>query len=90
MFPYLNMLRGVRHAKGLVYMGKVGATLDIISVGETSMKDLGDVLYVPELVFGIISVPQLDKTDCTIVFCENKATVYNTLREIILIATLID
>ena len=90
MTPYMSMLRGVRRAEGLVHLGKDGMTLDIVGMGGTSMLDLGDVLYVPELTFAIISVPTLDKQQCSILFENQKATVYNSIYCVILTATLVD
>jgi hypothetical protein len=61
MFPCDSLLHEKSIVSGWVSLGDNTKRIKICGVGKTTFDFLGPVLHVPELSFGLISIPQLDK-----------------------------
>ena len=88
MMPYKDLiLNGFKDAGGKVMLGN-SKTLNIRGIGNSSIKQLNNVLWVPSLNIGLISISMLDKQGCKTDFNNGKCIVYNNAQLIILRATL--
>lgn len=87
MLPYSMMLINTRSAQGEVIMGDENSRLPIEGMGDTNISYISDVLYVPDLTVGVISVSAFDKKQCTTVFSDGVGIVYDCDGSIILTST---
>ena len=88
MLPYrLAIVRDYKDAGGWVMLGNEDK-LKIYGIGGNRIQLLQDVLYVPGLTLGLISMAVLEKNGYIIDFSKGKCTVYNKAKSILLRATL--
>jgi hypothetical protein len=88
MLPYRSaIVRDYKDAGGSVMLGN-NTKLKIYGIGGTRIQMLQDVLYVPGLTLGLISIAVLDKNGYIIDFSKGICTVYNQAKSILLRATL--
>jgi hypothetical protein len=64
MFPNADLLFDISSVTGWVSLGDSSKKCKIVGVGLTAIDVLGEVYYVPDISFGLISIPTLDKVGC--------------------------
>src|SRR6185503_10734739 len=72
MLPDLSLLHSVHSVEGTVSLGNKEITLRIVGAGDTNLPLLGRTLLVPDLSYGLISIPSLDKIGCQSIFGNGK------------------
>lgn len=68
-----------------VGLGDTSVKLDVAGIGGTNL--LNEVLHVPRLSFGLISIGKLDRDGCVTVFKEGRVTVFDSEGETLLTGT---
>ena len=63
MFPCDSLFLEMSIVSGWVSLGDNTKRIKICEVGSTTLVILGLVLHVPDLSFGLISIPTLDKVE---------------------------
>jgi len=90
MTPSKCLIRNINNAvNGSVSLGDVSKKLLIAGAGYTAMPILGLVYLVPELSFGLISIPTLDKAGCRTVFNQGRVYVFNSNSNLLFTGTLV-
>lgn len=87
MLPEKTWFTELVEASGRVKLGN-NTLIPINGIGDTTL--LNDVLYVPDLYCGLISIGKLDKAHYTIVIYKERLLVYNRKGEMKVSATLIN
>jgi hypothetical protein len=85
MSPLRRCLREYIPREGKVSLGDSTVQIDILGVGNTTLVD--DVLHVPQLSFGLISISKLDDDNYISVFRNAVVRVYNAIGDLILTGT---
>ena len=73
---------------GSVSLGDISKKLNIVSAGYTTIPILGLVYLVPQLSFGLISIPTLDKVGCSAMFNSGRVFIFNEKGHLLLTGTL--
>jgi hypothetical protein len=87
MTPYVKCLVDCHTISGNVYLGN-NKPLVITGSGDTRISILNNMLLVPELVFGLISIPKLDEYGCITVIDSGKITVSDVNGDVVLTGNL--
>ena len=87
MTPNEHCLIDFQTISGFVYLGN-NNKLEIIGTGDTNISVINNILLVPELVFGLISIPKLDEYGCVTVIDSGKVIVRNSDGDVVLTGTL--
>lgn len=90
MFPCKELFLTLRSTRGNVSLGDKTKQIEIIGVGNTRLNCIDNALYVPQLRFGIISIPQLDLGGCKTNIENGIMEVRNKYGSVILTGTLVD
>jgi transposase InsO family protein len=85
MLPVSAAMTNYRNASGVVTLGGKFVTLDITGRGDTPL--LKDVLHVPQLSYGLISIGQCDSCNWITIFKEGRVVVYDYLGKVVLTGT---
>lgn len=85
MLPCDALFKGhIEPVQGKVLLGDTRYQLESVGYGYTNLDVLGEVLYVPSLTFGLISVSALDRAGLTTEFKDGRVWIYNAQGEILL------
>ena len=90
MVPWRWLFTSIREAvQGKVVLGSKSYSLRIEGVGKTGLTCLNNVLWVPELSMGLLSVTQLDREGCSSTFHNKECIVtHRASGEVVLRASL--
>lgn len=89
MLPYQQLICKLRSAQGRVFLGDESHSLSIEGCGDTRIPQICNVLYVPNLKVGVISVPCLDEGGYKTKFGNGVGIVQNRDGDVIMTATLV-
>ena len=89
MFPCDSLFLEMSIVSGWVSLGDNTKRIKICGVGSTTLDILGPVLHVPDLSFGLISIPTLDKVGCKTVLDGGTVSIFKG-SDVILTGSLLD
>jgi hypothetical protein len=87
MIPYIIMLCKLRSARGNVVLGNK-QRLPIAGISDTNISNITEVLYVPSLSIGVLSVGKFDRDGCTTTLGGGVGIVRDKDGEVVLTCTL--
>lgn len=85
LISYTQMLQG-----GTVRLGDGTNRLQIAGLGDTRITEINDVIHVPDLSIGVLSISQFDLQGFITIIDSGRATVYDRDDRVILTATMDD
>jgi hypothetical protein len=90
MLPDGRCLINILTYGGNIRLGDYSKTVPIQGKGNTHIDNIRDVLYVPSLSIGLLSVSQFDLLGFVTVFAHGRVCVYSPCNDLLLTGTLID
>jgi len=88
MLPRCMLTRGYCRSNGMVHLGDDVSRLSVMGKGDTTIREIHDVLHVQGLAIGILAVCRFDAQQFHTVFANDKGIVYDKNGEILLTSSL--